>query len=251
MTTEKEIETAIKKLKNTSAVGYDNIPTAIIKQNAEHLKTAIKTIINSSLTTGQVPNNMKISRITPIHKSGDTNNPSNYRPISILPIIDKIMSKLINEQLMNYIDNHKILDNRQYGFRPRSNTATALFDLVTNIQMERDKRNIVTIIFIDLQKAFDTVVKKILLDKLWRIGIRKTEHKWFTDYLTDRQQYIHISDTKTDLKTVLEGLPQGGNLASTLFLLYINDITEMQLHGTAYMYADDIALVYSESNKNK
>lgn len=249
MTTENDIVTAIKKLKNTSAVGYDNIPTATIKQNVQSLKITIQKIINTSLSTGKVPENLKVSRITPIHKSGDTHNPSNYRPISILPIMDKILSKIVNEQIMDYIEKHHVLDNRQYGFRPSSNTSTALFDLVTNIQTQRDKQNIVTIIFIDLQKAFDTVVRHILLSKLWRTGIREKEHEWFSNYLSDRRQYINIEATESKLKIVEEGLPQGGNLASTLFLLYINDINELQLHGTAYMYADDIALVYSEANQ--
>lgn len=190
---------------------------------------------------------MKISKIIPIFKGGDKEDFNNYRPISILPIMDKIITKLINNQLIRYILKHKILNSQQYGFRPKSNTST-LYDLVTTAQNHLDEKQIVNIIFIDLQKAFDTVKRDLLLRKLWNIGIPGSPFDWFRSYLSDRKQYMEIDGIKTQMCSVEEGVPQGGNLASTLFLLYINNITDIQLNGKLFLYADDIAILYNGSN---
>lgn len=142
----------INQLNNTSATGYDNLPTSVIKYNCESLTYNIKEIINNSLMSGIVPKDLKISKIIPIHKSGNKNDPSNYRPISILPNMDKIISKLVNEQLLKYITKHNIIVKNQYGFILNSNTITALFDIVCSIQRHRDNGRLVIIIFIDIKK---------------------------------------------------------------------------------------------------
>lgn len=248
LTTKNNIEDTINKLKNTSSTGYDKVNVKIFKLNKHLLSTDIKTIINSSLISGKVPATLKISKITPVHKGGDTKDFNNYRPISILPVIDKIMTKIINTQLLKYIEKHKILNKHQYGFILESNTSTALFDVVSTLQKHQDNKEISVAIFIDLQKAFDTVKRDLLLRKLWILGIRDKEYSWFKSYLSQRKQYIEIDGIASELQLVEEGVPQGGHLASTLFLLYINDITDINLNGTPFLYADDIALIYNHTN---
>ena len=129
-----DITKVTKNLKNTKAIGYDNIPVSIIKQNSEYIIPCIREIINESFTSGTVSANIKISKITPIHKTGDKKDYNNYRPISILPVFDKIITKIVNNQLMEYLSKNDIINSRQYGFRPNSNTTNALFDIVTVIQ---------------------------------------------------------------------------------------------------------------------
>lgn len=240
-----ELSSTIQSLNNTSATGYDNIPTSMIKANSEFLNYTIKELINTSLITGIVPKDLKISKIIPIYKSGNKKDTSNYRPISILPNLDKILSKIINSQLMDYLIKHDLIHIRQYGFRLKSDPPTALFDIVSCIQKHRDNNEIVILVFIDLKKAFDTVKRDILVNKLWHIGVRGTEYNWFKSYLTDRTQYMEIDGVRTNLQTVEEGVPQGGNLASTLFLVFINNLANLDLIATPYLYADDIALVYN------
>lgn len=219
-----------------------------IKNNTHLLKYDIQTIINTSLLSGEVPPAMKISKITPVHKGGDAKDFNNYRPISILPIIDKIMTKLINNQLLEYLKVYKVINKRQYGFVMESNPPTALFDAVSTLQKHQDNHETSVTIFIDLQKAFDTVKREILLTKLWVAGVRGKEYRWFKSYLSERKQYIEIDGIASDLHLNTEGVPQGGNLASTLFLLYINDITDIGLNGTLFLYADDIALIFHGTN---
>lgn len=231
-------------------MGFDNIPTVLIQNNKKYLIHVIKEIINKSLKTGVVPDNLKISKITPIHKAGNKNNPENYRPISILPNLDKIISKIVNNQLMEYLQDNKLINDYQYGFRLKSNTQSAIFDIVSTLQNHRDQHRSAAIIFIDLQKAFDTVKRNRLISKLWHIGVRGDEYKWFVSYLTNRKQYMEIDGIRSELRLVMEGVPQGGNLASTLFLIFINDITEIQLNGSLYLYADDIALLYDGNDSN-
>lgn len=120
--------------------------------------------------------------------------------------MDKIMSKIVNDQLIEYIEKHHILNDKQYGFRSKSNTATALFDLITKIQNYRDINRTVALIFIDLQKAFDTVKRELLIQKLWEIGIRSKAYKWFQSYLSDRKQYININGIITEKLLVEEGV---------------------------------------------
>lgn len=243
-TTKNEVNLIIENLKDTNATGFDKILTSIIKENKHFLVNDIVSIINSSLMSGKVPETMKISRIAPIHKGGDTQDFNNYRPISILPNMDKIMTKIVNNQLVKYIEKHNIINKQHYGFRLKSNTSTALFDVISAIQQYRDNKEICVAVFIDLQKAFDSVKRSTLLKKLWCTGIRGKEYDWFSSYMSNRKQYIEMNGITTDLQVTEEGIPQGGNLASTLFLLYINDITECGLIGTPFLYADDIVILY-------
>lgn len=159
------------------------------------------------------------------------------------------MTKIINNQLLNYLLIHKVINQYQYGFILGSNTATILFDVISLLQRQQDNKEISAIIFIDLQKAFDTVKCDLLLKKLWVTGVRGKEYNWFASYLFERKQYIEIEGIKSDLQNVDEGVPQGGTLASTLFLIYINDITGIGLVGVPFLYADDIALIYNHKDQ--
>lgn len=249
--TETQIKKVIQNLKNTAACGHDDIPTKVIKENVDSLTKCLQTIVNSSTKNGIFPSQLKTVKVVPVLKSGNYEEFSNYRPICITPVTGKIIEKIVNDQLLNYLESNGIIIKRQYGFRLRSNTDTAIFDYISFIQGKLDDKHIVGCIFLDMKKAFETVDRKILLRKLSMYGVRGTAYKWFESYLSNREQFVWHNGYNSPTQSTNTGVPQGTNLSTTLFLIYINDITEAGLKGHLYLYADDIAIVYAEENKSK
>jgi len=139
-----------------------------------------------------VPSLLKIAKICPIYKSGQKDECSNYRPISILPSFSKILEKLVANRLEQYLSKFKILTPSQFGFRPNYSTSMALTSLYDKISKAIDDNKFAIGVFIDLQKAFDTIDHNILLAKLYFYGICGLSYEWFKDYLSDRQQLVTI-----------------------------------------------------------
>jgi hypothetical protein len=247
-TNEEEVLKTINDLKTTKSVGHDNIPTELLKNCADLILTPLTQLINQSLTEGIFPNKLKIAKIIPIFKSGDRTSLSNYRPIALLPVISKVYEKIVRKRLVEYLDANNIIDHKQYGFRSKSNTETALFDLLSNIQTQTQRKRKVGLVFYDLQKAFDTVNIEILLTLLQNSGIHGNDLKWFASYLNDRLQYVEIGGVKSNQLRITSSVPQGSVLGPILFLLYVNNIQHLKLHGQPQLYADDIAILYNNQS---
>ncbi len=243
--TESEVKNTIKLLKNTTSVGHDNISTLTLKECADAVTPALTVLINQSLNEGIFPNQLKIAKIIPIYKSSDRTLIENYRPIALLSVVSKIYEKIARARLIQYLDDNRIIDQRQYGFRSRSNTESALFDLVNRIQALTQKKRKVGVVFYDLRKAFDTVNLEILLEILQNIGLHGTDLAWFRSYLCGRTQYVEIDGTRSSERPVTSSVPQGSVLGPILFLLYVNQIQHLDLEGEPQLYADDIAIVYT------
>lgn len=207
--------------------------------------TPLTSIINSSLMSGTFPDQLKISKVIPIYKSNNKMIVSNYRPITISPLVSKLIEKCVKNQLIEYLDSNSTLYDKQYGFRTKRNTNVALFDFLVQTQKYLDKSKKVGAVFIDLSKAFDTVDISILLDKLQLIGIGGTVLNWFNNYLTGRTQYVEINNERSSTKPIKFGVPQGSVIGPLLFLIYINSIKNIGLYADVYMYADDIVLLYN------
>ena len=244
-TTEVEIRNIIHDLKNTGNSGPRDLPSKVIKHCDIELSPILVYLNNESISDGVFPDQLKIARVTPIHKAGDTKCLTNYRPISVLPIFSKISEKLINTRLLDFLTKYSILSNSQYGFRPKLSTSMALLQLVEDLSRAMDEGDYAVGVFIDLAKAFDTVNHGILLSKLEHYGIRGRPLEWFKSYLSNRQQYVQIGHHKSNRTKIKCGVPQGSILGPILFLIYINDLNNIVNKARTIMFADDTNLFFT------
>ena len=158
------------------------------------------------------PDEWKIARLIPLFKNGQTNLPGNYKPISVLPAISKIMEKILYDQLYNYLTKFQLLSDSQFGFRKHHSTATALLDGTNSWYMNIDKKLFNLVVFIDLKKAFDTVDHRILLNKLELYGIKGDVLSLLTCYLTNRTQLCQTNGITSSDQLVKCGVPQSSIL---------------------------------------
>ena len=203
--------------------------------------------MNECFAKGYFPNSLKTAKVITIFKEGETDDPGNYRPISITSTISKLIEKLVKKRLLKFLHKHDILSIYQYGYRTNHSTSHAMLNVSENILDNIDKGKNTISIFLDLSKGFDCVNHKILLEKLKFYGIRGLALDFFKSYLTDRQQYTVVNGKMSCLQTILCGVPQGSVLGPLLFLIYTNDIC----HATNFLiclFADDTCLQISHSN---
>jgi hypothetical protein len=204
--------------------------------------------MNRSIEIGKYPSKLKYAKIVPIYKNDDDEDPGNYRPISLLSNINKIYGKLMYCRIASFLKKNNTLFSTQYGFREKHTTQHALLDIVSKIQNNMDNKLFSCCIFIDLQKAFDTVNRTILLSKLNYYGIRGVINNWFCSYLNGRSQTTQISSKMSNKELISCGVPQSSVLGPILFLIYINDMhySSNKLH--FYLFADDTNLLYADKN---
>ena len=241
----------LKQIDNLSidkAIGEDHISCKLLKMTKNIIAESLCDIINKSLSTGVVPRKWKKARVVPIFKSGDISSMNNYRPISILPIVSKIIERAVHQQLSEFLDANDLLHPNQSGFRPKHSTATALAKLVNQWSLNIDNNKISGVAFIDLRKAFDTVDHELLLHKLACIGCSKKTITWFKSYLGDRQQVTQFKGAKSHPSTIKLGVPQGSILGPLLFSIYVNSLPECVPEGIIDMYADDTTLTVSAND---
>ena len=215
----------------------------------EDIAEPLADLINLSFTTGIYIEKLKISKIIPIYKEkGDELLSQNYRPISLLSNINKIFEKIMHKRLYSFMEKQGAIFEKQFGFRKHHSTSHALLDLTEDIRQAIDSNKFSCGVFIDLQKAFDTVDHTILLKKLDHYGIRGVANAWFNSYLTNRKQYVSISGFDSDLKTAEFGVPQGSVLGPLLFLIYINDLHQAIKFCTTRHFADDTNLLINNNS---
>ncbi len=143
----------------------------------------------------------RVAKVIPIYKSGEKTLFTNYRPISILPAFSKLLEKIVAKKLTTFLESSKQIYEHQYGFRAGHNTSHPIIHLLNHVAVENDKptKNITMSVFLDLSKAFDTISHSILLEKLDHLGIRGLANHWFHSYLSDREQYLEITDIKSPM----------------------------------------------------
>ena len=247
--THSEMLETLNSLNFTKSTGDFSIPKQIFSLIPHDLANILTSLINLTFETGVFPSSLKTVKVIPIFKNKGSNlEVNNYRPISLLSNIDKIFEKLVHKRVTSFLLKHNLFFNKQFGFRKCHSTNQALISLTETIRNSLDNGQFSCGVFIDLQKAFDTVDHNILLRKLELYGIRGTCNKWFRTYLKDRTQYVNINDTKSDFKRVLHGVPQGSVLGPLLFIIYINDLPNALIFSDPSLFADDTCLLYSNSS---
>ncbi len=237
-----------QEIKDSSAGGCDDLSAPVLKQISRELAPYLTKIYNSSIRTSSVPLSWKKANVKILWKGkGKKDDPSNYRPISVLPIMARVFEKLVAEQMYSFCDVMEIIPSQQFGFRKHSSCETALISATNNWMKEIDDGNIVGALLIDLSKAFDSVPHDKLLAELLKIGCSNKSLGWFRSYLTDRHQRVLERPNSTEWKDVSRGVPQGSCLSPLLFNIFVREIPSICKTDT-YQYADDIT--QSQSGKD-
>ena len=246
-TTAVEIHNIISNLNSRKASGADEISVYVLKELRDLLSPIMSNLINECFQKGTYPDCLKLAIVIPLHKGGAETDPNNFRPISILPTLNKVMEKVIHTRLYDYFEKYKIINDNQFGFRRGHSTTMAVTEFVENILNSYDKQQATCAIFVDLSKAFDSVNRNILLLKLYRYGVRGSMHDLLTSYLDQRKQFIKCDGVSSSQLSVDVGVPQGSILGPLLFLIHLNDLkysTNLQ----TINFADDTLLYQTIDN---
>lgn len=251
-----EVIKCIRNLKNKKSVGEDEIPVVLLKKVADLISLPLAHIINLMFDTGVFPDRLKIAHIKTIFKNkGERDNLGNYRPISVLSNISKIVEKIINDRLISFLDGNNVINECQFGFRKERSTTQAVYQAVVEVIDSMNDRKKTLAVCLDLSKAFDSVDHSLLIRKLNAYGIRGKASDLLSSYLSNRRQrVVEIEKSgniiKSEIIQVKKGVPQGSILGPLLYLLYTNEITEVsQEH--LILYADDTSMIISENSWNE
>ena len=242
-TNEEEIYNIISKMKSNKSCGPTSIPTKILKLIQFEICKPLAEIINLSFSTGIHPEKLKIAHVKPLFKKGSKLLMCNYRPISLLSNLNRIFEQVMFTRVYEFLENSKSFYSLQFGFRKKHSTTHAIIDIIEKINQSLDKEKIACGVFVDFQKAFDTVNHDILLKKLSHLGIKGNINEWFKSYLFERKQFVSVLGYKSNLATLNHGVPQGSVLGPLLFLIYINDLNKAIKNSTVFHFADDTNLL--------
>lgn len=250
-TTADEILKIVNGLKNKTSYGFDGISNTFVKDNIDTLAHPLTHVMNLSLSEAYVPNDMKLSKVIPLYKKGSKLIMSNYRPVSLLPVISKVLEKIVYKHMYSFLENENVLFQNQYGFRSHHSTIQAVTEFVCKTLKELEKNRSMIAVYLDLSKAFDTIDHSILLKKLDMYGIRGHALNWFNSYLQDRTQFTQISQKVSGkLNNHRYAVPQGSVLGPLLFLVYVNDIYKIPTDSSVICFADDTTVYVHDIDIN-
>ena len=249
---EDEIIDVAKKINKKMSKDAYGIAQSVLMHDIEFLAAPITHLMNCSLKKGICPDSSKISRVIPVYKNkGHKYLYTNYRPISLIPALSKLMEKLIYNKLEEFLIRYNILFKSQYGFRKGCNTTHATLDFLKTVEQSLENGNLAMGIFIDLSKAFDTLDHEVLTSKLEHYGIRGKFLEWIISYLSNRKQYTEFDGIMSSLEPVTAGVPQGSILGPLLFLIYVNDLPAALTKLRPIMFEDDTNLVIEGKDINE
>jgi retron-type reverse transcriptase len=247
---ESQVLHAISKLKSKPSSGLDQINSNVLKAGGEVLAVPLQFIINTSITSGIFPKRWREAKVTPIHKKGDTQLVDNYRPISNLSVLSKVLEMVVLNQISRHCEQEGIIPTHQHGFQKGKSTTTANISMFDTWQKELEKKNSIGVLMFDLSAAFDLLDHNILKRKLTSLNFDPHSVQWINSFMSERVQQVQIGGSISPKRQLEAGVPQGSILSPLLFLLYICDIQEWVPEATIHGYADDTTLTMSSPNMN-
>jgi len=221
----------LKSVDPHKATGSDSVPGVVLKQCAKTIAPDFTRLVNASLTSGRVPDHFKLSHISPLYKGGDPASSKNYRPVSLLPILSRLLEAIVKKQLTAYLDRHNLLPRSQFAYRHAHSTEDAVTLAVNRWQMAK------------------CVKHERLVHELFALGLSGTVIEWFSSYLSHRFQRIKMSGDLSAAVPCTRGVPQGSVLGPLLFILYTSAIHTVIPSSLCHQeFADDIVLDFSHSD---
>ena len=239
-----EVADLLKCIDPNKATGPDGISPRLLKEGGDAIVPSLTRLFNLSLASAKVPKSWKNANVIPIFKKDDKSLTNNYRPISLLCVVSKIMEKIIFKHVYNFLHQHGLLSKLQSGFKPGDSTVNQLAALYHMFCLALDEKKDVRIVFCDISKAFDKVWHDGIIYKLQKMGIKGILLEWFKDYLKNRLQRVLIKGQASEWGEIKAGVPQGSVLGPLLFLIYINDIVN-GIQSNIRLFADDTTLFIS------
>ena len=236
------------ELDQNKSTGLDGIPAYFIKSSIHSIAPIILRICNMSIENGVFPNMWKKARLIPNYKAETRTERNNYRPISILPILSKLLERHVANSYVKFLTENDILSSCQHGFRAHHSCESTLILICEHLLDNIEQGLINGIALIDLSKAFDLVDHRLLLQKLEQYGITPIALKWFKSYLNDRYQVVQITSSLSNPALIKSGVPQGSILGPILFLIFINDLSSYVGSSKPFLFADDSTLISSGSD---
>lgn len=241
-----EVGSIIDELKTKKAAGFDGIGAKTLKEIKSCICKPLSYLSNLYFETGIFPDVLKVGAVKPIHKGGSKMDVINYRPITVISNIAKVVEKLLAKRMNGFLEKFNIISPNQYGFRPNRSTQDAIKEITSFIYERLDSKTPTIGVFVDLSKAFDTVCHRKLLEKLYRCGFRGVCYDLFESYLNDRQQFVEVNGFRSSMKNISYGIPQGTVLGPIMFTIYVNSLLKKKLKGRVISFADDTVLLFDD-----
>ena len=234
---EEDVFQYLSLLDSAKAMGIDNIPNSVLKHCSRSLCSPIYHLFQQCVKQGYLPNEWRLHKIIPIYKSADKSSVKNYRPISLLCCISKVLESLVYDRIYDNISPH--ISTNQFGFLRQRSSVQQLLKFIISIHEAFNHKSQVDTVYFDIRKAFDSVSHGLLLDKLVDIGISASVWRFMRAYLDSRQQCVSVDNTLSSFLPVSSGVPQGSILGPLLFLIYANNLSSYISYSKVFIYADD------------